>query len=55
MYWEKQLETIPREELSLLQAERLKKTIANAQRTSFYRRLFSHNKIDPEKLSLPKI
>jgi len=54
LYWEKQLETIPREELSLLQAERLKKTIANAQRTSFYRRLFSHNKIDPEKIKSPE-
>ncbi|HXL02218.1 MAG TPA: phenylacetate--CoA ligase, partial [Candidatus Atribacteria bacterium] len=54
MYWEKQLETIPREELSLLQAERLQKTIINAQKTSFYRRLFARNNIDPEKIKSPE-
>jgi len=54
LYWEKQLETIPREELSLLQAERLQKTMANAQKTNFYRRLFSRHKIDPEKIKSPE-
>ena len=54
MYWEKQSETMPREELFLLQAERLQKTITNAQKTSFYRRLFARNKIDPEKIKSPE-
>ena len=54
MYWEKQLEIMPREELFLLQAERLQKTITNAQKTSFYRRLFARNQIDPEKIKSPE-
>jgi len=54
LYWEKQSETMPREELFLLQAERLQKTITNAQKTSFYRRLFARNKIDPEKIKSPE-
>ena len=54
MYWEKQSETMPREELFLLQAERLQKTIINAQKTSFYRRLFARNQIDPEKIKSPE-
>jgi len=54
LYWEKQLEIMPREELSLLQAERLQETIINAQKTSFYRRLFARNQIDPEKIKSPE-
>mgnify|MGYP002682631315 CR=1 FL=1 len=54
LYWEKQSETMPREELFLLQAERLQKTIINAQKTSFYRRLFARNQIDPEKIKSPE-
>lgn len=54
MYWEKQLETMPREELSLLQEERLQKTITNAQQTNFYRRLFARNQIDPGKIKSPE-
>jgi len=45
---------MPREELFLLQAERLQKTITNAQKTSFYRRLFARNQIDPEKIKSPE-
>ena len=54
MYWEKHSETMPREELFLLQAERLQQTIINAQKTSFYRRLFARNQIDPEKIKSPE-
>lgn len=52
MYWEKAVETMSKEELINLQKERLKKTIHWASRTPFYRKLFSQQGINPEKIKV---
>lgn len=50
MYWEKEIETIPRQELAKLQEQRLQKTLEQAQKTPFYRELFRRNRLDPKKI-----
>ncbi len=41
LYWEPEIETLPRERLLALQEERLRRTLARAGRSPFYRRLFA--------------
>ncbi|MBT8490935.1 MAG: phenylacetate--CoA ligase, partial [Deltaproteobacteria bacterium] len=41
MYWEKDVETMPREKLDELQLARLKETITRASSSSFYGALFN--------------
>jgi len=50
LYWEKEIETIPRQELAKLQEQRLQKTLEQAQKTPFYRELFRRNRLDPKKI-----
>lgn len=50
MYWEKEIETIPRQELVKLQEQRLQKTLEQAQKTPFYRELFRRNRLDLKKI-----
>jgi len=50
LYWEKEIETIPRQELVKLQEQRLQKTLEQAQKTPFYRELFRRNRLDPKKI-----
>ncbi len=50
MYWEKDLEIMPREELVKLQRERLHKTILQAAKTPFYRKQFAKLHITPESI-----
>ncbi|MDI3524890.1 MAG: hypothetical protein PWP60_161 [Candidatus Atribacteria bacterium] len=50
MYWEKEIETMPREELVKLQEQRLQKTLEQAQKTAFYKELFRKNHLDPQKI-----
>jgi len=54
LYWEKDVETLPREELYELQKQRLQRTVQNAMRTPFYRRLFTREGINPEKIRTPE-
>ena len=42
-YWEEEIETMPREQLRQLQLQRLKKTIAIAANSPFYKKVFQEN------------
>ncbi len=50
MYWEKEIETLERDQLVQLQSERLQETMKQAAKTSYYRKIFSHDHIQPEKI-----
>jgi phenylacetate-CoA ligase len=48
IYWEEEVETLPRDKLEQLQLERLKKTLANAyDHVDFYKKSFDNAGIDP--------
>ena len=47
MFWEKDIETISREQLKALQWERLQKTVAAAVNSPFYKRLFKEKGLAP--------
>jgi phenylacetate-CoA ligase len=47
MYWEKDIETMDRQALERLQAERLAATVQRARQAPFYRALFERNGIGP--------
>ncbi|MDL2255589.1 phenylacetate--CoA ligase [Parabacteroides sp. OttesenSCG-928-K15] len=49
-YWQKDIETMSREGLEKLQVERLKKTIAQAANSPFYKKLFSERGITPASI-----
>jgi phenylacetate-CoA ligase len=51
MYWEKELEVLPRKELEKLQVKRLKNTLINAARSPYYGRLFQGKGIHPEQFT----
>lgn len=44
-YWQKDIETMNREDLEKLQLERLKKTIEIAKNSPFYKKVFAENSI----------
>lgn len=50
MYWEKDIETLDREQLTQLQSKRLHETMLRAAKTPYYKRLFEQLKIQPEKI-----
>ncbi|MEG1544664.1 MAG: phenylacetate--CoA ligase, partial [Tannerellaceae bacterium] len=50
MYWQKEIETMNREDLTKLQTERLKKTIELAGHSPFYQRVFKENQITPDSI-----
>ena len=50
IYWEKDLETLPRPDLERLQLERLKETIRRAKAVPFYQEAFKGLSFDPEKI-----
>ena len=50
MYWEKELETIDREELEKLQLARLGQTLERAKRSEHYGRLFGEMKLAADKI-----
>lgn len=54
MYWEKEIETIDREQLTQLQSKRLQATVLQAAKTSYYKKLFDKLHIQPEKISTLK-
>ena len=51
MFWEKEIETLPREELERLQVQRLRQTLLRAGNSSFYGRLFKRIRLDPERVN----
>lgn len=50
MFWERQIEKMPRKELERLQLARLKKTLRRAAQSPFYGQLFKRMKWAPERL-----
>ncbi|MEA3487008.1 MAG: phenylacetate--CoA ligase, partial [Thermodesulfobacteriota bacterium] len=50
MYWEKDIETIPREKLEELQLARLKEGVKKASASVFYGDLFKKTGIDPNEI-----
>jgi phenylacetate-CoA ligase len=51
MFWDKEIELLPREELEALQLARLKKTVRAAQKAPFYRQALSRERITPDQLT----
>ena len=51
MYWEKDIETLPREKLEAVQLERLKSTLQRAAKSPHYSSVFKEKGIDPAKLN----
>jgi phenylacetate-CoA ligase len=49
-YWDREIETIGREDLAGLQLERLKKTVARAARSEHYRKVFKKAGLSPESI-----
>jgi len=50
MFWDKEIELLPREDLEALQVARLKKTLQAAVKAPFYRQAFSENGTTPEQV-----
>ena len=56
MYWEKDVETMSRDQLTSLQLSRLKQTVKTASRSKHYGDLFSRIGLDPDRIdSLPAL
>jgi len=51
MYWEEDIETMPREKLEDLQLERLRKSVAKASASRFYGDLFRKIGLDPDGIT----
>jgi len=47
MYWEKEIETLPREQLEALQLERLKATLVKAAASPHYREVYRQTGFNP--------
>ncbi|MFB3926670.1 MAG: phenylacetate--CoA ligase family protein [Syntrophales bacterium] len=54
MYWEKELETMPRERLEALQLARLRETIRRAGTSPYYKKLFADTGLDHEQIGTLK-
>lgn len=50
MFWQKEIETMPRQELQRLQLRRLRKTLRQAVNSPFYAQIFKEQGISPEKI-----
>ncbi|MCX5833291.1 MAG: phenylacetate--CoA ligase [Deltaproteobacteria bacterium] len=51
MYWEKDIETLPREKLEAVQLERLKSTLQRAAKSAHYGSVFKEKGFDPAKFN----
>jgi phenylacetate-CoA ligase len=51
MFWDKEIELLPREELKALQLARFKKTVRAAEKAPFYRQTFSEKRITPDRFT----
>lgn len=50
MYWEKDIETLSKEQIKNLQLERLRKTLLQASKSPFYGKMFKEYNISPDKV-----
>lgn len=50
MYWEKDIETMPRPELEALQLSRLRETLGRASASLFYGKRFRETSVEPERI-----
>jgi phenylacetate-CoA ligase len=50
LYWEEELETLPRKKLEKLQVEKLRETIARAMQSEHYRKLYESKGISPDSI-----
>src|SRR4030065_2967732 len=50
MFWEREIETMDRRELTRVQLSRLKKTMKQAAKSPAYSKLFKTHRISPEKI-----
>jgi len=50
MYWEKDIETLSKEQIKELQLERLKWTISQASKSPFYSKMFKECSVSPDKI-----
>ena len=50
VYWEKEIETLARDEIKDLQLSRLRETVSRVQKVPFYKEKFRDLSFDPEKL-----
>ncbi|MDP8235966.1 MAG: phenylacetate--CoA ligase [Candidatus Erginobacter occultus] len=49
-YWDRNIETIGREELAALQLQRLKETVARALNSPYYRKVLGDNNLSPDSI-----
>ena len=49
-YWEEEIETMSRADLEKLQLERLKKTVAHASNSPFYKKLFAEKGLSADSI-----
>ena len=50
VYWEKEIETLPRSDLDELQLNRLRETVRKVQAVPFYQERFKAELVDPAKI-----
>jgi len=50
MFWQKEIETMPRAELQKIQLKRLRKTLRQATKSPFYGQVFKEQGVSPEKI-----
>ncbi len=50
MFWQREIETMPREELQRRQLRRLRKTLKQAAKSPFYAQVFKEQGISPAKI-----
>jgi phenylacetate-CoA ligase len=50
IYWQREIETLPRDEIDRLQLRRLKETVSRVQNVRFYEEKFKESSFDPEML-----
>ena len=51
MYWGKEVETMPRDNLEALQLTRLNETLRRAEKSPYYGKLFDETGLDPDKIN----
>jgi phenylacetate-CoA ligase len=51
MYWEKDVETMPREDLAAVQLQRFRDTLEKAERSSYYEQLLRKHGLNPDRIT----
>jgi len=50
MFWERNIETLEKDQLQVLQSERLARTLNQAVQSPFYKKIFEEYQVDPKKI-----